>query len=314
VKTHIIRVVAISFSGFVVLAADTPTAAPTSSELLDRYTQALDSTLSFISASESSSLDSGRVPSWGLEMHNARSFGRCAERTDGRGHLYAKSLRWGYVSASEQHLTETNARYDLSVVGDGFRYRDDKGLGQTKYKGHVDYQVKGGEEYEKYKVEWGYFMGDDILGYFLGYMSAWRRLDEMLKGARSISVRPKPETINGAVCYVVEAVTIWRGGGVKPGIRNCCCGDLKKADQFRQTFPPSLCELPPSSKLRRTGRRAGKPEPDVAKQFGREILRPQLAFAQKFPLRRHCIRQNRSEPRGFLPLISRRAQPQPNPE
>jgi hypothetical protein len=201
-----IQFLVLTIASFEVIAAETP-ALPTGSELLDKYAQALDSTRSFISASESSCLLNDRVPSWGLEMHNARSFDRGEERTDGRGHLYAKSLRWGYVSASEQHLTETNARYDLSVVGDGFRYRDDKGLGQTKYKGHVDYQVKGGEEYEKYKAEWGYFMGDDILGYFLGYMSAWRRLDEMLKGARSISVRPKPETINGAVCYVVEAVT-----------------------------------------------------------------------------------------------------------
>ena len=116
-------------------------------------------------------------------------------------------MRWGYLSASEKNLTETNARYNLSVVGDGFRYRDDKGLGQTKYKGHVDYQVKGVEEYEKNKSQWGYFMGDNPIGYFLGYMSAWRRLDEMLKGARSISVRPKPETIQGAVCYVLEANT-----------------------------------------------------------------------------------------------------------
>jgi hypothetical protein len=34
-----------------------------------------------------------------------------------------------------------------------------------------------------------------------------------------------------------------------------------------------------------------KPELDVAKQLGRKIFRPQLAFAQKFPLFRGRVRQ-----------------------
>jgi hypothetical protein len=59
--------------------------------------------------------------------------------------------------------------------------------------------------------------------------------------------------------------------GVKPEIANYNCGTLKKADQFRQPFPPSLCEL----------RRAGNPKLDVAKQLRREIFRPQLAFQGK---------------------------------
>jgi hypothetical protein len=50
-----------------------------------------------------------------------------------------------------------------------------------------------------------------------------------------------------------------------PGIQNINCGILAKADPFRQTFHPEL---------------------DVAKQLGREIFRPQLALAQKFPLLR----------------------------
>jgi len=57
---------------------------------------------------------------------------------------------------------------------------------------------------------------------------------------------------------------------LKPGILNYGCGTLTSADQFRQTFKPKL---------------------DVAKQFGREISRPQLAFAQKLPLFRGPVRQ-----------------------
>jgi hypothetical protein len=49
-------------------------------------------------------------------------------------------------------------------------------------------------------------------------------------------------------------------GGGKPGILDCNCGILAKADQVRQPF---------------------KPELDVAKQLGREIFRPQLARQDK---------------------------------
>ncbi len=205
-KTHVVQFVTLILASLAALAA-LPTAPPTASELLDKYTRALNSTRSFISTSESSFLGSSRIPSWGVETHNVRSFNRSEERTDGKGRLYHKDLLWGYVRASEPNLTESTAVYNLNVVGEDFLYRDDKMLGQTKYKGHVSYQVKGGQEYEKNRAQRGYFMGDSILGYFLGYMSAWRRLDEMLKGARSISVRPKPETIKGAMCYVLEADT-----------------------------------------------------------------------------------------------------------
>ncbi len=205
-KTLTLEFFTVAFSTFAAGAAVSPTP-PSASELLAKYTQALDSTKCFISTSESSFISTSRIPSWGMEKHNAQSFSRGEERTDGRGRLYGKDLKWGYVGATEPQVTEANARYSLSVVGDDFVYNDDKGLGQTRYKGHVTYQVKGTSEYDKYRPTSGYYNGDTVLGYFLGYMSAWRRLDEMLKGARSLAVRPRPEIVNGAACYVVEAVT-----------------------------------------------------------------------------------------------------------
>jgi len=72
-----------------------------------------------------------------------------------------------------------------------------------------------------------------------------------------------------------------------------------RLDQFLQTFPPSLREL----------RWAGKPELDVAKQLGREILRPQLAFAQIFPLFRGRVRQTVSPHNGPQFLSKLRARP-----
>ena len=56
---------------------------------------------------------------------------------------------------------------------------------------------------------------------------------------------------------------------VKPEIRDSNSGFLTRANQFRQAF---------------------KPELDIAKQLGREIFRPQLALAQKFPLLRRRVR------------------------
>ena len=72
----------------------------TASALLDNYTQALDSTRSFASTSESTNVLNSRVPSWGLQMSNALSFTRAEENTDGRGRLYSKSLHWGHVDGS----------------------------------------------------------------------------------------------------------------------------------------------------------------------------------------------------------------------
>ena len=73
-----------------------------------------------------------------------------------------------------------------------------------------------------------------------------------------------------------KTLFIIRGSGMtngvfllKPRIPNYNCGTLEKADQFRDTF---------------------KPELDVAEQLGREIFRPQLALAHKFPLFRGRVR------------------------
>ena len=223
VNTCTIQLVTITLAGFAALAAEAA-APPSASELLDKYTQALDSTKSFASSSESTCLLNSRVPSWGLEMHDARSFDRAEERTDGRGHLYGRSLRWGYVSASEQHLTEANARYHLSVIGEDFMYNDDKGLGQTRFKGHVTYDIKGSSEYERKNTTLGYYNGDTVLGYFLGYMSAWRRLDEMLNPdheALGSFANPMknpaldPELVNGTIVYLGSGQkNTWQDGTV----------------------------------------------------------------------------------------------------
>ena len=77
------------------------------------------------------------------------------------------------------------------------------------------------------------------------------------------------------VCFPYYAPTVFVRNYPRQAfsIFNLALGFRLTVDQFRQTFSPSLCELPPSPSLR-TRRRAGNPELDVAKQLGREIFRP----------------------------------------
>jgi hypothetical protein len=61
-------------------------------------------------------------------------------------------------------------------------------------------------------------------------------------------------------------------------------------------FPFSLCKPDQS-------RQTFKPKLDIAKQFGREILRPQLALAQNFPFFRRRVRP--TIPAHDSPLLHR---------
>jgi len=68
--------------------------------------------------------------------------------------------------------------------------------------------VKGTQGWNDPSVKtWGYFDRNGSNNFLLGYIQTKARLDSILKNARRISVRPKPEMINGSRCYVVQAQT-----------------------------------------------------------------------------------------------------------
>ena len=191
---------------------------PSLGVLLDRYTQALDATQSFVSRWECTSLVSYRIPSWGMQANNERIFTEGEHRTDSRGRSYTRSYRWGYVAGPFQHLPRENARYSLNIIGADFVYRHRRTIGITTFRdsrghtrplsGNLDYRKKGTPGWDTPgSKHWGYFEKGDSVSALMGYFYTRARLDDVLKTARQISLHSTPAKINGATCYVVEADT-----------------------------------------------------------------------------------------------------------
>ena len=198
-----IALVSVVFLAFECLAAK---GSPSVAELLDKYTQALDSTQSFISSWKYSGVGSSNIPSWGIRVNNGKMFEEGEHRTDNKGRSYVKSFRWGLVSGSI--ASRDKARYVLSVVGSAFTYRHNKQLGAPPDRSHLRYLEEGKPGWDTgYRKSWGYFDRNGKNNLLMGYVQTKARLDGILKKARRISVRPKPERLRGSVCYVIEADT-----------------------------------------------------------------------------------------------------------
>lgn len=194
-----------------ILATGCPagTSRPTVSELLEKYTQALDATQSFISSWEASSVSSCNIPSWGMRTDNVKDFSKGEYRTDNKGRSYERSFRWGYTGSLFPNAPEDRPAYVMNMVGHRFAYRYNRHLG-SKYKGHLSYREEGTPGWDDPdRKTWGYFERNGHNNLFLGYVGTKARLDRMLKKAMCLSMRPEPETINGALCDVVEARTRW---------------------------------------------------------------------------------------------------------
>ncbi len=193
---------------FVSLDCPAATSVPLASELLDKYTHALDSTQSFISTWESSEVWTQNVPSLGLRANKKREFRKGQYRTDNKGRYYEKSYGWENAPGSRRGDTKQNERYLLYVIGDDFLYRHNRPLGQTEHSGYIEHRQKDTPGWDTHdRKTWGYFDGTLTNSFFLGYVDKQARFDRVLRNARRISVRPKPEMLNGSACYVIEART-----------------------------------------------------------------------------------------------------------
>lgn len=172
---------------------------PTALELLDKYTQALDSVQSIISSYETSSIGSMYLPPLNMDYRNERFYSRGQRRTGGKGRIYNQRYVWGYINGKGRGIPKEKGRYSLSVNTPNLRYVHSKNTCGPAPDGllhYLDYQVPG----------WGNFM-DETDAFFLGYLGNNSRMDINLKNAKQVSMRPEPEIINGSVCYVVHADT-----------------------------------------------------------------------------------------------------------
>ncbi len=173
---------------------------PPISELLDKYTQTLDATQSIISSYESSTISSGYLPPLNIIHRNKRIYTRGQRRTDGKGRIYHQAYYWGYNSVTKKDVPQDKGYYSMQVAAPGLQYAHNKNtLGQPD--GVVIYA-------NPRPMGWDNFRNESD-AFFLGYLGVDLRIDIILKKAKKVTVRPRPEVVNDSLCYVVQADTMY---------------------------------------------------------------------------------------------------------
>ena len=182
------------------LGCSAATAVPPLSELLDKYTQALDATQSMISHYESGTITSGYLPPMNMKHANERIYGRGQRRTDGKGRIYHQACYWGYHFTEKRDVPEERARYSLVVATPDFQYSHNK-VTRGVADGALVYKEKRSPGFDNFR--------DQSDAFFLGYLGNDSRIDINLRNARDSFVRPQTEIINGSACYVIQADTAY---------------------------------------------------------------------------------------------------------
>ncbi len=198
-KTRAIGFFTVVFSTFAVAAAEAP-APPTAAELLDKYKQALQSVHSIIARAEieeehdwAYSRD-WNEPGFRGTGHKGTIYERVEVRTDGE-RVHYRSYSWGQISPTVPYVAQNAPSYQCRNYANGELYRHSMTV-NTKGKGGLVMLSKlqhfHGESIDKFR------------GY---YLQGPGRLDAILAGAKTISVRPRTDQARRSDCYVIDAQT-----------------------------------------------------------------------------------------------------------
>ncbi len=194
-KTRIIQFIMLTLTGFVMVAADLPSSSPTTSELLDKYKAALDGFRSVILKVEGVGFATSQISGpLGQKVSGRpmKSNFRSEFRSDGTRHAWLM-YKWGNVGSATQVTPESQAAY-WSSFWDG-RQKHDRGAGYVMFHTPPPTSAQASE-----------LLFND--GEMRGYLFATdRRLDALVRTARSSLVRKDTETVNRSACYVIDAVT-----------------------------------------------------------------------------------------------------------
>jgi hypothetical protein len=185
---------------YLLLAASAPAPGPTASELLDKYTKALDSLRSTITKAEvrdeyewAFSRDWPEEFYRGMQSKGTR-YERTEFRTDGT-RFHSQVYSWGAIAPQWPNVPEKEAHYNcVNATPDGF-YQNNAN-GNPSSRGLVG--LFKAQEYKSRETE------AKVTGCPL---QSDERLDAVLRRARSISVRPKTERFGDCDCYVMDADT-----------------------------------------------------------------------------------------------------------
>jgi len=165
-------------------------------ELLQRYTQALDATQSFIESYEEVCDYKNRMPGQSKATGGKR-FARGQIRSDGH-RIYSRNYYWGDFTSNMKGLPEDAPRYNLRIEADKRLYVHTTALNTPRVKGTASLQPAFSE---KGVMNRGRCSG------IHGFLGSDERLDAVLRGANRVSVRPTTYTVNGFACHVIDADT-----------------------------------------------------------------------------------------------------------
>lgn len=168
---------------------------PSVSSLLDKYTQTLDSTSSFINQFDNTTKFSYRLQS------GSSAKGECFERGEVRHdnqRLYYQTSIWGDFNSQQMDLPESESQYSCKIISQDMYYQNSKHIGHNS--GSAAWRARPDGEQVVFSKTAG-------ISHLLGYVGSEERLDKVLRNSENVSVRGTTEIINGSTCYVIEADT-----------------------------------------------------------------------------------------------------------
>jgi len=167
---------------------------PTVTELLDKYTQALDSTKSFIGNYElvgDHSSDSAQDKKAGTISYRGHV------RHDNQRFYYQKYM-WGCITSRFPDMPENTPNYNCSIINN----RDKRAYWHSKSHG-----VPGTVSLQPYSEENVPIAWTPGISYLTGYIESEERLDSVLRKADRIIVSQTTEKVGDSDCFVIEADT-----------------------------------------------------------------------------------------------------------
>jgi hypothetical protein len=174
-------------------------AAPSASELLAKYSKALDATKSYVDSYEATTEFSYNSPTHPTPMKDGKGSERGQHRTDGR-RTYIQSYSWGDITPEDRDRPESRAMYHLRIEV-GRKCYDTTGV------------ANAGSSAQWFTLP--AIQADKTVFRFCGYsgisgsLGSLDRLDTMLRRAARVTLRQTTETINGSACYVLDADTAY---------------------------------------------------------------------------------------------------------
>ena len=169
---------------------------PTVAQLLDKYTQALDSTSSFIGAYKLVG-DHRSNSAWSKKSGTISYRGRV--RHDNQRFYYQKYM-WGYITPTFPDMSEDMPMYNCSIINgrEKWAYYHNKNL---------EVKIPGKISLGPYSKEYVPITMTPGISYLTGYINSDQRLDTVLRKADRIIVRQTTEKVGGSDCFVLEADT-----------------------------------------------------------------------------------------------------------